>query len=79
MAEPIKIEGGDKVPNRSKKKKSEKKSRIISKGHKLPLEDEETINKAVAAMSGRRYTKRTKAQIIKDRAPRVYKDIREQD
>ena len=45
----------------------------------IKKEDDETINKAVAAMSGRRYTKRTKAQIIKDRAPRVYKDIREQD
>lgn len=75
----IKIEGGGRVPSRSKNTAQNKKSRIIPEGHVLPTEDDETINKVTANMSGRRYNKRTKAQIITDRSPRVYKDIREQD
>jgi hypothetical protein len=77
MAKSIKVEGGGKVPSKDKKQAS--KPRIIPKNHKLPTEDGETINLAVAAMAGRKYKKRTKKELLKDKSPRIYKNIREKD
>lgn len=75
---PIRAAGGGKVPKKAAQITSSP-SRVIEDNFKFESLDEETLNKALANMAGRQYTKRTPTQIRADRSPRVYRSIRERD